>query len=375
MLSKSTISRTKNLLTNPKRFYEVQRLHVYDQGSKNSVSGIKATVFGGTSPLGAAIGTRLTHFGSIVVYPHRATGDFHSQNFRELRVNADLGYKTAIRLMDFTDQSEVDVTLRHSNVVVCSIGSKRHYKDQQDFEDANINVPVTIAKSVRDNPQIKRFIYISAAGADPNSASRMLRTKWLGEQRVRDIYPDVTVLRPTTIFNTFDPNNSPQGKWGMMLKMFNRTFFRIEGANGLVQSVHFTDVALAVQNAIKMDESVGQAYDLGGPHVYHWDEIYEQFYAITGVKPYIVPLKMETVMEWAQSPQGTSFYNYMGKYWMYPEFMINETIDITTNPDEKSFADLNIKPISFASVAKTYVNDILWYNAGCHEQDNQPFNG
>lgn len=360
MLSKTISKRTKELVKKPKRFYEVQRLHVYDKGSKNSISGIKATVFGGSSPLGASIGSRLTHIGSICVYPHRAAGDHWNPVFRELRANADLGYKTAIKLTDFTDQDEIDVTLKYSNTVVCAIGSRRFYNTIEEFEDANINVPVTIAKSVRDNPQIKRFIYISAAGADPSSPSRMLRTKWIGEQKVREIYPDVTILRPTTMFNTLDPNNSPQGKWGTHLKMFNRTFFRIEGANGLVQPVYFNDVALAVMNCLKMDETIGQAYDLGGPHVYTWDEIYEQWYAITGLKPYIIPIKMETAFEWAHSPRLSSVYRYFGKYWMYPEFMINETLDIQTSKYEKSFEDLYIKPVSFGQNAKEYVNDILW---------------
>lgn len=65
MLSKTTTSKTRELVKKTKRFYEVQRLHVYDKGSKNSISGIKATVFGGSSPLGAYIGSRLTQFGSI----------------------------------------------------------------------------------------------------------------------------------------------------------------------------------------------------------------------------------------------------------------------------------------------------------------------
>lgn len=375
MLSKTTSSKTRELVKKTKRFYEVQRLHVYDKGSKNSISGIKATVFGGSSPLGAFIGSRLTQFGSICVYPHRALGDVSNAVFRELRVNADLGYKTAIKLTDFTDQDEIDVTLRHSNVVICCIGSRKFYQTQKEFEDANINVPVTIAKSVRDNPQIKRFIYVSAAGADPNSPSRMLRTKWIGEQKVREIYPDVTVLRPTTMFNTFEPNNSPQGKWSFMLKGFNRTFFRIEGANGLVQPVFNGDVALAAVNALKMDESIGQSYELGGPHVYNWDEIYEQWYAITGVKPYIIPLKLETVMEWASSPRFSSIYRYAGKYWMYPEIMLNESLDITTNPNEKSFDDLYVKPISFGQNAKEYVNEILWYNSSTPETHTQAYNG
>lgn len=305
--------------------------------------------------------------GSVCVYPHRSLGDFSNPVFRELRVNADLGYKTHIKLTDFTDQREIDVTLQHSNVVVSAIGSRKFYKDNKDFEEANIDVPVTIAKSVRDNPHIKRFIYISAAGADPNSPSRMLRTKWVGEQKVREIYPDVTILRPTTMFNTIDPNNSPQGKWGFMLKMFNRTFFRIEGANGLVQPVYNGDVALAVMNCLKMDETVGQAYDLGGPHVYNWDEIYEQFYAITGIQPYIVPLKKETVLDWAHSPRLSSVYRYAGKYWMYPEFITSENVDIVTNPNENSFEDLYIKPVSFGQKSKEYVAELLRFNSSTAE--------
>lgn len=375
MFTRITSKKTRDLFKKSKRFYETQRLHIYDEGSKNSISGIKATVFGGSSPVGAAIGTRLTQMGSVCVYPHRNVGDFTNPTFRELRANADLGYKTAVRLMDFTDQKEVDVTLRHSNVVISSVGSRRFYNSQQDFDNANIHVPVTIAKAVRDNPNIKRFIYISAAGADPNSSSRMLRTKWLGEQKVREICPDVTVLRPTTIFNTFEPNNSPQGKWAYMLKAFNRTFFRVKGANGLVQPVHFTDISLAALNCLKMEETIGQAYDLGGKHIYNWDEIYEQFFNVSGVKPYVIPIPLEIAMEWMHSPKLSSFHRYAGKYWMYPEILMNETIDIVANPDEKGFADLNIVPISFASNVKEYVNDILWYNTGPADSTGQPVSG
>lgn len=203
----------------------------------------------------------------------------------------------------------------------------------------------------------------------------MLRTKWVGEQKVREIYPDVTVLRPTTMFNTLDPNYSPQGKWGYQMKMFNRTFFRIEGANGLVQPVHVPDVSLAVINCIKMDETIGQVYELGGPHVYTWDEIYEQWYAVTGIKPYIIPLKLETVMDWANSPRLSSAYRYVAKYWLYPEFMFSESIDVVTSPNEKSFEDLYIKPVSFGQNAKDYVNDIVWMYNNSPESNEAAANG
>lgn len=43
------------------------------------------------------------------------------------------------------------------------------YTKEKDFEEANIRVPIAMAKAVKNSPQIKRFIYVSAAGADPNS--------------------------------------------------------------------------------------------------------------------------------------------------------------------------------------------------------------
>lgn len=117
---------------------------------------------------------------------------------------------------------------------------------------------MAIARSCAKNPNVKRFIHISAAGADPNSHSQRLRTKWIGEQEVKAIYPDVTILRPTYMFNIWEPNLTIAAKWGMQMKMFNRMQFVIRGiTNTEFQPTYVNDVALAVVNAIKMPESAG----------------------------------------------------------------------------------------------------------------------
>lgn len=158
-------------------------------------------MFGSTSALGSVTGGMLTKMGSQNIYPYRSYASIWDTRLKELKTTADLGYKAFMRLSDFTNEKEIAHTLRESNVVISCIGSKVYYKKPKDFEDANIKVPMAIAKAVKNNPKIKRFIYVSAAGADPNSHSIRLRTKWLGEQEVKDIYPDVTILRPTYIFN------------------------------------------------------------------------------------------------------------------------------------------------------------------------------
>lgn len=103
-----------------------------------------------------------------------------------------------------------------------AVGSKIFYKKEKDFEDANIRVPMAIAKAAKNSKHVKRFVYVSCAGADPNSQSRRLRTKWIGEQEVKAIFPDVTIVRPTYIVNLLHQNPTIAAKWGMQVKMFNR---------------------------------------------------------------------------------------------------------------------------------------------------------
>jgi len=254
--------RTKAMLVNaPKRYYQLQRLHVQDQIARNSYSGIQMTLFGGSSPLGSVLGGMLTRMGTQAIYPYRNNATIWDNRFKELKVTADLGYKTYMRLTDFTSERECGYTLKNSNVVISCIGSKVYTKKDKDFEDSNIRVPMAIAKAVkanRDNKgNVKRFIYVSAAGADPNSHSRRLRTKWLGEQEVKDIYPEVTILRPTYMFNLLHSNTTIAGKWGMQLKMFHAMNWVIEGMNSKVQPVFVNDVALAALNCLKMEETIG----------------------------------------------------------------------------------------------------------------------
>jgi len=61
------------------------------------------------------------------------------------------------------------------------------------------------------------------------------------------------------------------------MKMFNRMNFVADGVNATFQPVFSDDVAQAIINSLKMDESIGQTYDLGGPHTYNYMEMYEMF--------------------------------------------------------------------------------------------------
>lgn len=82
----------------PRRNYDLKRLHIYEQGGRNSISGINATVFGGTSVLGMSTGSMLTRIGSTCIYPYRHSASIWDIKFKELKPTADLGYKAYVKL-------------------------------------------------------------------------------------------------------------------------------------------------------------------------------------------------------------------------------------------------------------------------------------
>jgi len=59
------------------------------------------------------------------------------------------------------------------------------------------------------------------------------------------------------MFNPLDPNPTIAGKWGMQMKMFNRMNFAIAGMNGKIQPTFTNDVALAIYNCLKNEDTIG----------------------------------------------------------------------------------------------------------------------
>ena len=59
------------------------------------------------------------------------------------------------------------------------------------------------------------------------------------------------------MFNLLHLNPTIAGKWGAQMKEFNRMHFVIDGMNAKIQPVFSNDVALAVLNCLKMEETIG----------------------------------------------------------------------------------------------------------------------
>ena len=94
----------------------------------------------------------LTRIGSQITLPYRKQAGSWDNRYKEIKTTADLGYKTYIKMQDMTNPKELAFSLQSSNVAISCIGSHVFYKKEADFEDANIHVPMAIARAVRDSP-------------------------------------------------------------------------------------------------------------------------------------------------------------------------------------------------------------------------------
>ena len=87
------------------------------------------------------------------------------------------------------------------------------------------------------------------------------------------------------------------------------------------------------------------------------------FFDHTQIKPYTAEVKLEDAYEMMHRPWFSSFYRQMFRTWLFPEFVTLESQELLADPNNKSFADLHIKPVSFGAKAHEYVNEVYWlYN-------------
>jgi NADH dehydrogenase (ubiquinone) 1 alpha subcomplex subunit 9 len=178
-------------------------LHIYDQGSLNSISGIRATIFGATGFIGPYVGQQLGKIGSDLVFPHCNTHLFNDE-VKELKLCAVSGMAFIQRGMDFDDLDMIDRVVRNSNVVINLVGTRKHKKMLSEHEEANIKVASRIADACKRHEQVARLIHVSALGQSPDSPSLDLRTKHFGEMEVRDRFSQATIFRPSTVFGAED---------------------------------------------------------------------------------------------------------------------------------------------------------------------------
>lgn len=115
---------------------------------------------------------------------------------------------------------------------------------------------------------VDRFVYMSALGARADSPAAYLRSKAAAEKLVREAPFRSTVFRPSFLFGHGDDLTR------MVTDLLNKPVVpMIDGGRTLFQPVALEDVCTVFTRALRLPETQGRTYELGGPDRVSFREI------------------------------------------------------------------------------------------------------
>ena len=174
--------------------------------------------------------------------------------------------------------------VRHSETAINLVGLLSEAGNQT-FEAVHVFGARAMAKAARE-AGVRRFIQVSAIGADAESESIYARSKARAEEAVREIYPDAVIFRPSVVFG---PEDDFFNRFATMAR-YSPVLPLIGGGHTRLQPVFVGDVAAAITKAASGEAAAGTTYELGGLGVMTFREILEYVCSVTQRRPGLVPL-------------------------------------------------------------------------------------
>ncbi|GFH07113.1 putative NADH:ubiquinone oxidoreductase 39 kDa subunit precursor [Haematococcus lacustris] len=235
-------------------------------GGRSSVSGIVATIFGGSGFLGSYVTNELAKRGSQVIVPHRST----ENAVQHIKQMGDLGQVILLPDFHLCDEEMVSRAIHRSNVVINMVGQRTETMNYT-YEDVHVQWPQRLGRIVAANPQVERLIHFSEIGAVEGHKSRRMDSKARGDKLIMAAVPDATIVKPGPIVGVEDHFYNYliyQLSFGVIAPVY-------DGGKALMQPTWVPDVSEATYTLLKRPESKGKTYYLGGPETLSVREVYD----------------------------------------------------------------------------------------------------
>ena len=305
-----------------------------------------ATIFGGKGFIGSQIVRALAQKGYIVKVATRVP-----ERAYFLKPCGTVGQIAPVHC-DYSDKKSVESAVANADVVVNCIGLL-YEKKKGDFKRAHVDIPKMIAKACAKN-ESARFIHISSLGV--HSPSKYGETKLEGEEEILKEFPAATILRPSIVFG-------PQDEFfNMFAKMARYLPFLplIGGGHTKFQPVYVGDIADCVMAAIAIDNShehcaCGKIYELGGPQIVSFREVYELLFKYTGRRRALITLP------WGLAKIQSRFMALLPNPPLTPDQVESLKEDNIVTDTALTIEDLGIQATGMAQILPTYLEH---YRAG-----------
>lgn len=304
-----------------------------------------ATIFGGTGFVGRQIVKNLAQRGYTIKIATRIP---ESAYF--LKPCGAVGQIVPITC-NYSNPASVASAVQGADYVVNCIGILFERGKHSQFQRAHVDTPAMIARACFDG-LVKKFVHISALGCDKGT-SKYAKSKLTGEYAVLENFPNATILRPSVIFGEDDNFFNKFAELSRYLPFLPL----IGGGKTKFQPVYIGDVAQSATKALlePTDKYCGHIYELGGPEIINFKEIYELISKYTARQRPLINLpfsiaKIEAV-----------FLGLLPNPLLTCDQVESLKTDNIVYGGARDFKDFNITPKSMDIILPTYLNR---YKAG-----------
>ena len=192
----------------------------------------------------------------------------------------------AIELVDWNSSnfSELKEAIKNSDIVINLIGILYETRKQK-FYNIHANIPEAVAKICSES-DVKKFIHVSAIGANENSKSLYQKSKYQGEVKALNNFKNTIILRPSVVCGTEDNFTNLFSKLSIL------PIIPIVGINYKFQPILVNDVVDAIVKAIEIKGNEGKIYEIGGPKVISFGDMVKSILKTINKKRFVVPMPM-----------------------------------------------------------------------------------
>ena len=192
----------------------------------------------------------------------------------------------AIELIDWNPNnfSELKEAIKNSDIVINLIGILFETRKQK-FYNIHANIPEATAKICAQS-DVKKFVHVSAIGANENSKSLYQKSKYQGETKALNNFKNTVIVRPSVVCGTEDNFTNLFSKLSIL------PIIPIVGINYKFQPILVNDVADAIVKAIESKNNEGKIYEIGGPKVISFGDMVRSILKTINKKRFVVPMPM-----------------------------------------------------------------------------------
>ncbi|MDC0525166.1 complex I NDUFA9 subunit family protein [Pelagibacteraceae bacterium] len=180
--------------------------------------------------------------------------------------------------------SQLKEAINNSDIVINLIGILYETRKQK-FYNIHSDIPEFIAKICAET-DVKKFVHLSAIGANETSKSLYQKSKRQGEINALRNFKGTVIVRPSVICGTEDNFTN------LFSKLSFLPVIPVVGINYKFQPILVTDIADAIVSIIEAKNNEGKIYELGGPKIISFGDMVKSILKTINKKRVVIEMPM-----------------------------------------------------------------------------------